>query len=288
MIGVGSTTIPRGRMRWVPGAGLVPDEPGRVATPQIIDSWLLNEGKVRAFDRHEARFARGCNQLMGGSTNESVRHFLAAVRAALPRRGIWFPRLEADCSGHQLTLWLRPAPPLRTSTVLWVPSTPDPRQYPTLKGPDLAVLTKLSWQANEAGADDALLYLTDGTVLETARAALLWWRGSVLCLPEQQLPLLRSVTVELLVELAHRQGITVRYERCHLAEIIELPVWTANALHGLLPVCRWIKWLNQGPVHATPGFPLDPWQEALQAAVTPLTDTVGHATRLEPLDDRAD
>jgi branched-subunit amino acid aminotransferase/4-amino-4-deoxychorismate lyase len=279
MTGLGSTTILRGRLRWAPDTGLVSDEPDRVATPHIIDSWLLNEGKVRAIDRHEARFIHGCNQLMGGPTNKSVRHFLAAVRAALPRRGLWFPRLEADCSKHQLTLWLRPAPPLRTSTVLWAPSSPDPRQCPTLKGPDLAVLTNLRKQANETGADDALLHLTDGTVLETAHAALLWWRGPVLCLPDQQLPVLPSVTVELLVELAHRQGVTVRYECCHLAELIELPVWTANALHGLRRVRQWIKCPNLALIQAVPGRPLHPWQHALQAAGMPLADTAGHPTR---------
>jgi branched-subunit amino acid aminotransferase/4-amino-4-deoxychorismate lyase len=288
MTGVDSTTIFRGRMRWAPGGRLTPDEPGRVARPQIIDSWLLNEGKVRALDRHEARFAHGCNQLMGESANESVRHFLAAVRAGLPRRGLWFPRLEANRS-NQLTLWLRPAPPLQTSTVLWVPASPDPRQWPTLKGPDLAVLTKLSQQANQVGADDALLYLTDGTVLETSRAALLWWRGSTLCLPDQQLPMLRSVTVELLVELARRHGVTVRYEHCHLAELIELPVWTANALHGLRRVCQWIKCPNRGLIQAAPSLPLHPWHEALQASGKPLAEAVGHTPLgREPLDDRID
>jgi branched-subunit amino acid aminotransferase/4-amino-4-deoxychorismate lyase len=284
-----SATTGTQRMYWTPRTGLVPDRPGREVTPQIIDSWLLDEGKVRGLSRHEARFAHGCDQLKGGPANKSVRLFLADVRAALPRRGSWFPRLEADRGERQLALWLRPAPPLQTSTVLWVPSAPDPRQCPTLKGPDLTVLTELRQRANEAGADDALLYLTDGTVLETAHAALLWWRGPVLCLPDQRLPILSSITVELLVEHTHHRGVTVRYERCHLAELAGLTVWTANALHGLRHVSRWTGRVDITPAHTIPGPALHRWRKALQATLTPLTDPrpnphqAGGSSRHEPV-----
>ncbi|MGH3721453.1 MAG: aminotransferase class IV [Pseudonocardiaceae bacterium] len=281
-------TIGAGRMRWVPAVGLTPDEPDRVAAPQIIDSWLLDDSRVRGLSRHEARFADGCDSLVSGPTSESVHHFLAAVRAALPRRGVWFPRLEADRSEHQLALWLRPAPPLRTSTALWVPEAPDPRRCPTVKGPDLAVLAGLRRQANLAGADDALLYLADGTVLETAHAALLWWRGPVLCLPDQQLPTLASVTVGLLVELAHHQGVTVRYERCHLAELVELPVWTANALHGLRRVSQWTGHRDLTSDQTAPGPPLNQWRTALQTTAAPLPDpanqTKPHVSSLDAPD----
>jgi branched-subunit amino acid aminotransferase/4-amino-4-deoxychorismate lyase len=246
-----------------------PDKPDRVAALHIIDSFLLDEGRVRGLSRHETRFADGCGRLVDGPTSDSVRHFLAAVRVALPRRGIWFPRLEADRSGHQLALWLRPAPPLQTSTVLWVPSAPDPRRYPTVKGPGPSG-AYLATRAGQSGwRRRHPLYLANGTVLEAAHAALLWWRGPVLCLPDQQLPTLTSVTVGLLVELASRQGVTVRYECCHLAELVELPVWTANALHGLRAVRRWIGRPGLASGQAPPGPPLHQWQQALQATAAP-------------------
>lgn len=277
MTSAGHATIGAQRMHWAPTTGLTLEEPDYMAAPQIIDSWLLNNGHIRGLNRHETRFAQNCSQLRGGPTSEFVHHFLAAVRAALPRRGLWFPRLEADRSGHQLALWLRPAPPLHTSTTLWMPAAPDPRRYPTVKGPDLAVLARLRQQANQTGADDALLYLADGTVLETAHAALLWWRGPVLCLPDQHLPTLASVTVGLLVELASQQGVAVRYERCHLAELVALPVWTANALHGLRWVSRWTGRPELASGQAAPGPPLHQWQEALQTTAAPLADPSGHS-----------
>lgn len=88
------------RIRWAPATRLAPEEPDRITTPQIIDSWLLNNGQVRGLHRHEARFAHSCDRLAGGPTSKSV---------------------------------LQPASPLRTSTVFWVPATSDPRQHTALQ-----------------------------------------------------------------------------------------------------------------------------------------------------------
>ncbi len=167
-----------------------------------------------------------------------------------------------------LRLWLRPAPAPSATSVLWLPPEPDPRTLPRTKGPDLACLSALREKAAEAGADDALLYAPDGTVLETAHAALVWWRDGTLCLPCPELPVLPSVTVRLLAELAAENGTPVRHERARLSQLPGRRVWTANALHGVRPVIGWrgsrghpAPWPGAGLTQA----PLAEWQRALQA-----------------------
>ena len=201
--------------RWDGGALVEAVEPG--SEPDVVDSWLLADGVVRNWHHHCARFGHA--------------DFMAAVRAVLPGEGEWFPRVEKH--GSALYLRLRPAPPLRTQTVLWVPPTPDPRREPTVKGPDLAVLGELRAQAQAHGADDALLWTPDGLVAEGAHCALAWEEDGRLMVPEhpRQLP---STTVAGTRELRDvgTRPITVE-------ELQTFPVWAGSALHGWTPVVGW-------------------------------------------------
>ncbi|MGH3930519.1 MAG: aminotransferase class IV [Pseudonocardiaceae bacterium] len=273
-----ATLIAPRRLVWAQQTGLVAaaDNDARARTPHVVDSWLLENGRVRGLAQHESRFAASCAGLAGGATAESMHAFLATVRTRLPRSGAWFPRLEMYVgSRSELGLWLRPAPPRRTTTALWVPSAPDPRRHPRVKGADLDVLARLREQAGRFDAADALLYLADGTVLEAAHAAVVWWRGPVLCLPEPRLPTLASVTTRLLTDVAQHHGIAVRYEHCQLAELPHLPVWTVNALHGIRQVSRWTGAVQADSTPIGPSLPR--LQAALLATATPLTPILGQA-----------
>lgn len=237
------------RLSWDPGVGLVP---GPVPAGRLvrIDSWLVDDGRVRALAKHRTRF-------LAGRDDDG---FFAAVTARLPRTGTWFPRVERY-DDDTLAMWLRPAPPLATTTTLWVPPEPDPRRQPTVKGADLDALAALRATAVDAGADDAVLYAADGAVLETAHAALVWWRDGVLCLPEN--PTLPSVTVALLLEIAERNGVAVARQRCGVDELFCYPLWTVNALHGIRQVT------------GTPELDLSWWRTELAATAAPMDVLVG-------------
>ncbi|RNE48526.1 aminotransferase class IV [Corynebacterium alimapuense] len=197
------------------------------SAPEVIDSWLVSHGVVAGWAHHRHRFAAS---LPGIDTEE----FLDAAYQACPEHGRWFPRAEAH--GGQLFLRLRPAPELRHQTVLHIPEQCDPRSRPKTKGPDLAVLAQLRLSAQGLGADDALLYGSDGRVVEAAHAAIAWWEDDRLMFPEHsdQLP---SVTVAATREVLNDTG-----SRPISVEELSggLPVWVGSALHGWTPVTGWI------------------------------------------------
>ncbi|WP_336215590.1 aminotransferase class IV [Nonomuraea sp. LPB2021202275-12-8] len=228
------------RMVWNESSGLTSATWWRPGEPSVVDSWLVAEGRVRGLGLHERRFLCSCAELVPELT--TIDRFLDAVRLWLPEHGLWFPRIEAYGGAEpRLALWPRAWPgPSDEDVTLWIPPEPDPRSRPTVKGPDLRVLAGLRDRARAAGADDAVLYDGDGTALETAHSALVWWRGGTLCVPEAGLPVLPSVTRIHLERLADDWRCPIRRERVSLAELTRLEAWTVNALHGLRPVRAWV------------------------------------------------
>jgi branched-subunit amino acid aminotransferase/4-amino-4-deoxychorismate lyase len=211
-------------LRWE-GTALQPaEEPG--TNPDVVDSWLEHDGYVGSWYLHRQRFA-------GHLPGVDVGDFLAAARQAVPHEGNWFPRVEAH--GDALYLRVRPAPPLRAQTALWIPPTPDPRVTPRVKGPDLPLLAGLRAQAQEHGADDALLWSADGLVVEGANCALAWWEGDRLMVPQHP-GQLASVTVSATRELLSGVG----QRPVTLAELRRHPVWAGSALHGWTEVIAWV------------------------------------------------
>ena len=85
-------------LRWSP-EGLVPvaDEP--TGPLLAIDSWLVDEGAVRGYDLHWARFGGWCAEL--GVPEPVLARFRVAVTAALPRTGRGFPRVEARAAARR-------------------------------------------------------------------------------------------------------------------------------------------------------------------------------------------
>ena len=212
----------------------------------VVDSFLVHDGRVRDLVVHQERFARSCDAVWPspGAHQPRMATWFAAAERAVPAKGRWFPRLEAHPGRReedepQLVLWVREAPPLTDEVRLWVPPEPDPRRMPRIKGPDLAALAALREYAHRRGADDAILLADDGTVLEAAHSALVWWRGEVLCHPHHELPILPSVTARHVLRLARARGIIVRPERCPWPRLLDAEVWTLNALHGPRPVVGW-------------------------------------------------
>lgn len=199
----------------------------------VADSWLVENGRVRALDLHQQRFTEACAEF-----GVRVTSFWQDAIARLPRTGDWFPRVEL-VDGH-LRLHIRTAPERLDTAKVWVSGEPDPRRHPRRKGPDLDRLAELRQAGARLGAQEVLLTDPTGVVLEAANSSLLWWEGEELCLPDPELPVLPGVTVALVRRFAERHGVPVRHRRRRLAELSGREVWLANALHGIRPVTGWI------------------------------------------------
>ncbi|MEV6237504.1 aminotransferase class IV [Lentzea sp. NPDC051838] len=243
--------------QWWDGGWSPADDSGTV---RVIDSWLVDEGRVRGFDLHAERFAQACSRFAGSSHSRfsapTTDAFLLAVAESLPAHGRWFPRVELVEAGSALRLrfWLRPAPPRTTTVRLWN-SGPDRRSLPAVKGADLDHLNALRAQAVAVGADEALLLTPEGHVLEGSTTSILWWRGDTLCGPPPGPALLSGITRALLGPVVP--------ESATPAELADVPVWTVNALHGIRPVTEGL-----GRFRDTDLTKAEHWQSRLEERFT--------------------
>lgn len=208
--------------------------------PYVIDSWLVDNGKVRSLASHAARFRAACMEVAPQLADE-VDAFFAASIARLPTQGRWFPRAELALPGGEPRLYFRMRPAReRTTTIrLWLAREPDERIRPTTKGPDLVYLMALREEAVSNGADEAVLLSSDGNLLEGSTSSLMWWQEDTLCAPPAD-RLLPGVTREALFRLAEERHVPTR--RSVLAAPAELSgceIWAVNALHGIRHVTGW-------------------------------------------------
>lgn len=226
-------------------------EPGEI---RVVDSWLVADGRVLAFDAHERRFGTAC-RLLAGVEADHTRQFLLAAMARVPRVGRWFPRAELiDVAGNpRLQLRIRPAPPPGNSVRLWISPSLDGRANPAVKGPDLDWLAAQRKAAVAAGADEAVLLDPDGRVLEGSTTSILWWREGTLCAPPEDGRLLPGTTRGVLVDAAGAVGVPLSSYNPRPAELAGLEVWAVNALHGIRPVTAWSgTGIVPGPANRAP------------------------------------
>ncbi|MBM7026503.1 aminotransferase class IV, partial [Clavibacter zhangzhiyongii] len=237
-------------LRWTPaGWAADPADPAgggaEVARPVghrvlAADSFLVDEGRVLALDVHRQRFLASL-RLQGAAVPDPAA-FLDAAVAALPRAGAWFPRVEAlrGPDGDVARLLLRPAPERTATVVLRDHDGPDPRTMPRVKGPDLHVLGALRSRAARHGAGEAVILAADGTIVEGAYSAIVWWHGDALAVVEGDVPRIPSVTERSVVALATALGIDVLHDRVRPADLVAVEVWAVSALHGIRLVREWI------------------------------------------------
>ncbi|MEU6771792.1 aminotransferase class IV [Streptomyces sp. NPDC046759] len=273
-----SPPAPAGRYVWDPAAGphgaLLPERtagPAPTAAPLLVaDSWLVEDGRVRALAVHARRFRDTCGRLLGIPSGQ-VTGFLRAAVDLLPARGRWFPRVEArsDAYGRRLILWLRPAPPRGGPVTLWNPGMADPRELPWAKGPDLDLLGRLREAARAAGADEPLLLSASGHVREGGTTSLVWWRGTTLCAPPPGPELLPGVTRALLTAEVAEAGHQVVHETATAADLAGLPVWAVNALHGIRPVGGWLNQADEFPPPPDSSAEVRRWQARLDRLALP-------------------
>jgi branched-subunit amino acid aminotransferase/4-amino-4-deoxychorismate lyase len=144
----------------------------------------------------------------------------------------------------------------------------DPRRRPRVKGPDLAMLAALRESASRIGAGEVVLLTNAGLVIEGALSAVVWWRDDVLCVPDQSLATLDSVTRGLLTALALSRGLQVRPERATPESLDGLEVWSLSALHGIRPVTGWLH--PESAPRLRPPRRAAAWQADLLALARPV------------------
>jgi branched-subunit amino acid aminotransferase/4-amino-4-deoxychorismate lyase len=223
------------------------------------DSWLVDDGRVRAVERHWARFSATCSE--HDVEPEALAALRASVERALPARGRWFPRVEMREDG-ELAFHVRPAPPREPTVVAWIADVPDPRRAPRRKGPDLERLAALRERAAPHGAGEAVLSDADGHLLEGAFTSLLWWEGETLWAVPDDAPILPGITRSLLLDLAGERGTPVARRRPVPRELAGRETWLVSALHGIRAVTRWT---NAGPP-AGDASRAAAWQRLLEAS----------------------
>lgn len=252
------------------GRELVPREDCDVAPARILvaDSWLVVEGAVRGLDLHRDRFLSSIATL---EVPVDAHAFWDAAIEAIPRTGDWFPRVELreQLGAPQLIARMRDAPERRRSVMLSTHSGRDPRTQPAIKGPDLSAMLRLRTEAQERGADEAVIVSDSGLIVEGSTTSLCWWRGGTLCVPDAGLTRVDGVTMRTVLALATALGIPISDERATPSDLDGLEVWALNALHGIRIVTSW----ESGPTQLAeePGR-LATWELRLNALRRPLPD----------------
>jgi branched-subunit amino acid aminotransferase/4-amino-4-deoxychorismate lyase len=210
---------------------------------EVADSWLVENGRARSLEAHFDRFSRWVLEVSPDCA-PSLPAFFEAVKSNIPSEGRWFPRIEfhaeAEAPNH-LFMRLRKAPDQLGDVVLWTLPDADPRQKPSVKGPDLSLGMQMRRNAKMHGADEAVILSNDGYVLEGALSSLVWWRGETLCSSSDDLPWLPSVTRNEIFSIASQMGYKTRAERVKPADLVGLEIWALSSLQGIRVVSDWIE-----------------------------------------------
>ena len=227
---------------------------------QVADSFLVQEGRVRALERHRERFNNSASNL----TALDLDRFWDQAISKIPKTGTAFPRVEL--SGDNLVLRLREPVEFKPSVILWTADDPDDRIDPTTKGPDLAYGAMLRRKSNLYGADEAVIVNHNGLLCEGALSSIVWWRGDVLCAPDDETVWLPSVTRSVVFDLANQAGYQTKTESVKPDELDGLEIWSLSSLVGIRPVIDWIN------LNGTVGSPkhLDSFQSRLKLMASEL------------------
>ncbi|HEY7853956.1 MAG TPA: aminotransferase class IV [Aquiluna sp.] len=230
----------------------------------VADSWFVTNGSARALNKHFTRFS---NSITDHETKEQLPEFFTQIIEAIPRAGDWFPRIEYREErpiGERLFLRLRPAPERTETCTLWSYDKQDPRQNPTIKGPDLSVCQRLRRAANLHGADEAVLLDAHGNVSDGALSSIVWWDGDTLCGPDESTPWLPSITRELVFAIADQAGYKTATTKQKPSELHNFEIWSLSSLQGIRGVTAWNE-VDVGPLRL-----LKPFRKRLKMLLEPV------------------
>lgn len=204
------------------------------------DSWLIEDSAIRGMNLHRQRFIASCSSIHA-SLSLSIEYFFDHVLKALPRTGVWFPRVELVNDGDfSLYMRLRPAPERAETLTLTRLIEKDCRINPRIKGPDLKSMGYLRLAIQAKGVDEAVITTPSGIVLEGLSTSIVWWDNNTLCYPPTNLRVLPSVTRQLLLQMATRFNVPTAAKTINVDHLHRHPVWALNALHGIREVTHWM------------------------------------------------
>jgi hypothetical protein len=257
---------------WSGGSLARVDAPEARSAPseQVLasDSWVADGGRSLALDVHRGRFLDSVERVdpaLGGDAGA----FWAAAVAQVPPAGSWWPRFDlVDSPAARAPVFratVRPAPERRLAARL-VTASHDPRRSPRTKGPDLEALLALRAEAQERGADEAVILSPEGLVVEGNYTSVVWWSGDALCIVADELPRLPGVTERSLVTLATALDVEVRREVVAPEDLDGQEIWVLNSLHGARIATSW----DDGPAVAEQPGRLRLWRSRLARLARPL------------------
>ena len=140
-------------------------------SPELADSFLFRNGRVRARDEHRHRFFTDLNQLNPKLASQ-LGAFYRACAQELSDEYEAFPRFDLVNDA----LWLRVRPvPDQTLSVSAVTAS-QKFEYAARKGPNIAAYALL----NASNQCETIRLAADGSILEGVTSALLWWHKSEL------------------------------------------------------------------------------------------------------------
>jgi 4-amino-4-deoxychorismate lyase len=228
----------------VAGRGLVdPREPVFAADDEallrgrsVFETTRVYDGRPFLLDRHLERFAVSAERvgLAAPDSAECARLAELAIGACderdLALRLYWTGRtLVATAGPLDPELEALRARGLRLVSVPWSTGA-----LASAKSTSYAENMAAQDAAIAAGADDALLVASDGTVLE-APTANVWWReGDTLVTPSLDLPILAGVTRALLLEATGREIVEGVFPLARLRSADE--VFVCSSIREVMPV----------------------------------------------------
>jgi branched-subunit amino acid aminotransferase/4-amino-4-deoxychorismate lyase len=228
----------------VAGRGLVdPREPVFAADDDallrgrsVFETARVYAGRSFLLDRHLARFARSAERVGlpapdAGECERLVRLVVGAgAEQDLALRLYWTGRdLVATATEVDPALEVLRARGLRLVAVPWSTGA-----LAGAKSTSYAENMAAQDGAVAAGADDALLVSSDGTVLEAPTANVFWREGDTLLTPSLDLPILAGVTRGLLLEIAEQETVEGVFPLVRLLEADE--VFVCSSVREVMPV----------------------------------------------------
>jgi branched-subunit amino acid aminotransferase/4-amino-4-deoxychorismate lyase len=202
----------------------------------VFETARVYGGRPFLLDRHLSRFAVSAERVRlpppdAAECERLAEHVIGACEETdLALRLYWTGQtLAATAAPIDPELETQRSRGLRLATIPWstgsLASTKSTSYAENMAAQDAAIA---------AGADDALLVASDGTVLE-APTANVWWReGDTLLTPALDPPILAGVTRGLLLEVAERETVEGVFPLARLLEADE--VFVCSAIREVMPV----------------------------------------------------
>ncbi len=202
----------------------------------IFETARVYAGRPFLLDRHLARFGRSAERVgLPGPDARGCERLAQLVIGASPEKDLalrlyWTGRaLVATAAEIDPGLEAQRERGLRLVTVTWSTGA-----LASAKSTSYAENMVAQDGAVAAGADDALLVSSDGTVLEAPTANVFWREGDTLFAPSLDLPILAGVTRGLLLEIAKQETVEGVFPLGRLLEADE--VFLCASVREVMPV----------------------------------------------------